>query len=86
VELSDAALATSDASALGRPAEHRGYYHGVTRILAATGGATVTAPQAVWADALTKCAMLCERATTNTLLARFNAHVVSRTERHDLKR
>jgi thiamine biosynthesis lipoprotein len=85
-ELNDAALATSDANAPGRPAEHRGYYHGVTRIIAATGGATVTAPNAAWADALTKCVMLCDEATTNALLARFNAHVVSSSECRDLKR
>jgi thiamine biosynthesis lipoprotein len=75
-ELSNAALATSDANEPRRPLEHRGYYHGVDRSIAATGWATVTAPHAAWADALTKCVLLCAEAQMQALLSRFNAHVV----------
>jgi FAD:protein FMN transferase len=73
VPLKDAALASSDAQAIDHPAEHRGYYHGVRRSVLTHGHASVVAPRAVLADALTKCVLLCERAHSQDLLERFGA-------------
>jgi len=73
IELKDAALASSDADESERPAEHRGYYDGVERSRIVCGRATVTAPRAPWADALTKCALLCEPSRLEALLQRFDA-------------
>jgi thiamine biosynthesis lipoprotein len=74
-ELANAALATSDADEPRRPPEHRGLYHGIDghRI---TGRATVTAPRAVWADALAKCALMCPPAQRDALLARYQARLL----------
>jgi FAD:protein FMN transferase len=83
-ELRDAALATSDADAPHRPAEHRGYYHGIDRGVGARGRVSVTAPRAALADALTKCALMCEPRSGAALLARFGAQVVYRA--HDAAR
>jgi len=74
--LKDAALATSDAQAPDRPAEHRGYYHGVRRSVLAHGYASVIAPRAVLADALTKCVLMCEPAHSQAVLERFGAREV----------
>ena len=74
--LKDAALATSDVQALDRPAEHRGYYHGVRRGVVSDGHASVCAPRAVLADALTKCVLLCERKDVRAVLEHFRAREV----------
>jgi len=74
--LKDAALASSDARASDRPPEHRGYYHGVRRSVLAEGQASVIAPRAALADALTKCVLLCERGHSAAVLERFGAHEV----------
>jgi hypothetical protein len=69
VDLENAALAVSDLDATERPEEHQGYYKRVSVI--ATDGisnanpaterryAAVVAQEAVIADALTKCVLLC---------------------------
>ena len=74
-ELANAALATSDPDEARRPPGHRGLYHGVDgrRV---TGRATVTAPRAVWADALAKCALLCAPPQRAALLARYDARLL----------
>jgi FAD:protein FMN transferase len=78
-ELKDGALASSDCSAAARPREHRGYYDGNDRARCVAGQVTITAPLAVWADALTKCALLLEPAQCEALLARAGARVILRT-------
>jgi thiamine biosynthesis lipoprotein len=57
VHLRDAALATSDTGQVAPPAEHQGYYHGRAVQVRLTGYAAVMAPNAVTADALTKCVL-----------------------------
>jgi len=76
IELSNAALATSNAQQSPRPSEHRGYYHGVDRIALISGKASVTAARAAVADALTKCLLLKDRALSQTLLEVFAAKQV----------
>jgi thiamine biosynthesis lipoprotein len=78
IDLSDAALAVSDADSRQRPSEHRGYY--------IRGGRTerpgdplikryaaVVAKQAVIADALVKCVMLCSKEIAARALREFGA-------------
>ncbi len=74
-ELANAALATSDAAEPRRPPEHRGLYHGVDG-RSVIGRATVTAPRAVWADALAKCALLCAPPQRAALLAHYDARLL----------
>lgn len=76
VELSNAALATSDAQRASRPAEHRGYYHGIDRTAAVSGTVTVRAAQAAVADGLTKCLLQGDRALHMKLLDDFGARQV----------
>lgn len=57
VQLRDAALATSDTGQVAPPPEHQGYYHGRAVQVRLTGYAAVMAPNAVTADALTKCVL-----------------------------
>jgi thiamine biosynthesis lipoprotein len=76
IELSDAALASSDTDERMRPAEHRGYYHGLDRSAVVRGQVTVTASRAVMADALATCVLLCGRAQSELLLAQFDAREV----------
>jgi FAD:protein FMN transferase len=73
VELRDSALASSDAQCASRPAEHRGYYHGVHRRLTVTGRVTVLAGCAAIADGLTKCLLAGDRTINRTLLHVFGA-------------
>jgi thiamine biosynthesis lipoprotein len=75
-ELKDAALASSDTCGAERPPEHRGYYHGDNRNIQVCGRVSVTAPRAVWADALTKCALLLPSGALAPLLRRFDARVL----------
>jgi FAD:protein FMN transferase len=77
IDLSDAALAVSDADSQRHPAEHQGYY---VRGLAALRGkppllryAAVVAKEAVVADALTKCVLLCPRPIAGHVLQAFGA-------------
>ena len=89
VELSDAALAVSDADSQRHPAEHQGYYIrgrvGVDHWDRANMGrqglqapppsryAAVIAKEAVVADALTKCVLLCPGRTAGDVLKAFGA-------------
>ncbi len=73
VELRDVALAVSGPRGASAPAEHRGYYHGGSRAAVEGQAVAISAPTAVLADALGKCAMLCEPALSARLLARYHA-------------
>jgi FAD:protein FMN transferase len=77
VELDNAALATSDVCSPARPAEHRGYYHGVNRRAVTAGSVSVAAPSAAIADALTKCLLADHGATSASLLEAFDARLVA---------
>jgi hypothetical protein len=75
IELSDAALAVSDADSQLHPAEHQGYY---VRGCAGPSPplpryAAVIAKEAVVADALTKCVLLCQSPTAGQVLQAFDA-------------
>lgn len=76
VELNNAALATSDVCGAARPAEHRGYYHGVDRREIGAGRVSVSAASAAIADALTKCALADHGKTNTELLESFDARLV----------
>jgi thiamine biosynthesis lipoprotein len=78
-ELKNAAVAASDTGGVDHPPEHRGYYHGSERDSEVSGAVTVTAPRAVWADALTKCVLLLPAAPLAQLLRRFQARVLLHT-------
>jgi thiamine biosynthesis lipoprotein len=73
----DKALAVSDAVAVNHPPEHQGYYlrNGHAPLLHQQ--AAVLASTAAVADALTKCALLCDETTLQTLLRHFDAELVS---------
>jgi FAD:protein FMN transferase len=75
-ELSNGAIASTDTAAADRPPQHRGYYHGSARRARVCGQAVVMAPHAVWADALTKCALLLSSSELEALLARAGARVL----------
>ena len=75
IELSDAALAVSDADSQRLPTEHQGYYirgqaRGNPPLLRY---AAVVAKEAVVADALTKCVMLCPNPKAAQVLQSFGA-------------
>jgi FAD:protein FMN transferase len=78
-ELQNAALATTCTDSPERPAEHRGYYHGADRTRRVSGQVSITAPEAVWADALTKCALLMPPPLLARLLTRLEARVLCST-------
>jgi thiamine biosynthesis lipoprotein len=74
VPLTDAALAVSDADSSNTPAEHQGYYvRGVARSPLLVRYAAVTAKQAVIADALAKCVLLCPPEVAERALRAFDA-------------
>jgi thiamine biosynthesis lipoprotein len=84
IELSNAALAVSDADSQRRPAEHEGYYIRGRVPLRNAGAApgprpplrryaAVIAKEAVIADALTKCVLLCAGPTAGQVLKAFGA-------------
>ena len=70
IELTDAALAVSDANSQQRPPEHQGYYG--ARALAASYAAVI-ANTAVVADALAKCVLLCPQPVADRALRAFGA-------------
>jgi FAD:protein FMN transferase len=75
LDLANAALAVSDLDAVEWPAEHRGYY---SRVGPTTSlrYAAVVAKDAVTADALTKCVLLCPIDTTERVLRELEARSV----------
>jgi FAD:protein FMN transferase len=79
INLHNAALATCDTRNSARPREHRGYYHGADRDTHVSGHASLIAPSAAVADALTTC-VLCaapgEQQCTDALLDEFGARQI----------
>jgi FAD:protein FMN transferase len=75
LDLANAALAVSDLDAIDWPAEHQGYY---SRVGPTTSlrYAAVVAKDAVTADALTKCVLLCPIDTTDRVLRELEARSV----------
>jgi FAD:protein FMN transferase len=75
IDLANAALAVSDLDAVEWPAEHQGYY---SRVGPTTSlrYAAVVAKDAVTADALTKCVLLCPIDTTERVLRELEARSV----------
>jgi FAD:protein FMN transferase len=75
IDLANAALAVSDLDAVEWPAEHQGYY---SRVGPTTSlrYAAVVANDAVTADALTKCVLLCPIDTTVRVLHELEARSV----------
>jgi FAD:protein FMN transferase len=70
IPLVDTALAVTDANSQRRPAEHQGYYNADPLV---RNYAAVLAGQAVVADALTKCVLLCPQETAGAVLRAFDA-------------
>ena len=77
VELSNAALATSNVVNPARPPEHRGYYHGVDRRVIIEGSVSVIAATAAVADALTKCVLADRDMARGSLLEVFGARLAA---------
>ena len=79
VDINDAALAVSDANSPQRPAEHQGYYvrgRAAEELRLAdttTSFAAVIATEAVIADALAKCVLLCPKPVADRALRAFAA-------------
>jgi FAD:protein FMN transferase len=70
IEITDAALAVSDANSRQRPPEHQGYYGSAAL---AVDYAAVIAKEAVIADALAKCVLLCPKPVADRALRTFAA-------------
>ena len=75
ITLENAALAVSDRDAPNPPSGHRGYYVR-TGTAAMRRYAAVRAPEAMTADALTKCLLLAPESLSAVLLEQFSAEVV----------
>jgi thiamine biosynthesis lipoprotein len=76
-ELHEAALAVSDLDAATPPAEHRGYYVRERAGGAVRRYAAVRAPEAMVADALTKCVVLCAPALADALARQMSAEILA---------
>jgi thiamine biosynthesis lipoprotein len=79
VTLRDAGLATSDTLLESPPPEHQGYYHGTERDVRPRGYAAVMAPNAVTADALTKCVLAATPAAAVRMLEACSARRIEFT-------
>jgi thiamine biosynthesis lipoprotein len=79
IELTDTALAVSDANSRQRPPEHQGYY-GTPSL--ASDYAAVIAKDAVIADALAKCVLLCPTAVADRALQSFDATCLTAPHEH----
>jgi len=75
LNLSNRALAVSDAQNENGPPEHRGYYSRCAQPMRRTIAA-VMAPNAAIADALTKCALYCDDAEWTVLARQFDAVLI----------
>jgi len=73
VELREQALAVSGPRTSHSPPEHRGFYAGDTGASVDGRSIAIVAPTAALADALCKCALLCEPARVIELLASYGA-------------
>lgn len=72
----DRALAVSDALAINHPAEYRGYYSRNSNGSRRYQQAVIAASTAAVADALTKCALLCEAPVLRQLLGQFEGELI----------
>ena len=77
LELLDAALAASGPLADVAPSGHLGYYEGIRGTMVEGRFVAVTAPSAIVADALCKCALLCPPPLLTKLLDAHQARLVS---------
>ncbi len=76
VAIRDCALAVSDTATQNTPREHRGYYvRGRQHAIIVRTSAAVSADTAAVADALTKCAMLCDPEVTDSMLRALGARL-----------
>jgi len=75
--LRDSALAVSDLDACERPPEHRGYYFRSDAGASSRRYAAVLAQEAMTADALTKCVLLCPPAHLERVLREYGGRVVA---------
>jgi thiamine biosynthesis lipoprotein len=75
--LQNAALAVSDLDEPRRPPGHRGYYLRTGAAAAGRRYAAVLAPDAMIADALTKCVLLCSEERASRTVAEWGARVVT---------
>src|ERR1700730_1949323 len=75
--LQNAALAVSDLDESRRPPGHRGYYVRTGAAAASRRYAAVLAPEAMIADALTKCVLLCSEERASRTVAEWGARVVT---------
>jgi thiamine biosynthesis lipoprotein len=75
-ELRDAALAVSERDTPRAPRGHRGYYRRGTPALPVRRFAAVRAAEAMTADALTKCVLLCAPATADAIARLLGAEVL----------
>ncbi len=76
VMLRDRALAVSAPRSDHSPSEHRGFYCALTGAVVAGRNVAIVAPTAAVADALTKCALLCESEHFARLLTEFDAQEI----------
>ena len=79
--LQNAALAVSDLDEPRRPPGHRGYYVRTGAAAAWRRYAAVLAPDAMSADALTKCVLLCSEERASRTVAEWGARVVTDARR-----
>lgn len=77
LELADGAVAVSDLDAPRAPSGHRGYYRRGNAAPGARRFAAVRARDAMTADALTKCVLLCPGATVQALLKEFGGECLA---------
>ncbi len=76
-ELHEAAVAVSDVDAVHRPAEHRGYYVRDSGAGAVRRYAAVRAAEAMVADALTKCVVLCAPTQARSVVQGLSAEILA---------
>jgi len=77
LHLQNAALAVSDLDESRRPAEHRGYYVRTRAAGTSRRYAAVQAPDAMTADALTKCVLLCSEACARRTVAELGGRDIT---------
>ena len=76
VDLVNSALAASGPRNSSSPSGHLGFYLGTTGAETSGRQVVIVSPQAMAADALCKCAMLCAPATLSALLQQYDARLL----------
>jgi thiamine biosynthesis lipoprotein len=77
IELQDAAVAVSERASARAPRGHRGYYRPGTPQVAGRPFAAVRAADAMTADALTKCVLLCEPGAADAIVRALGGRVLA---------